>query len=99
MHIGDKGKEEWSSNAAIWRYSKICAGISSRIKIGVDLTRRPGADDNISGHTEHFTERRVIRKIKEKIISRSRRGRPHVFEGCNMSRSKEMKTDVASEGG
>lgn len=66
MHIGDKGKEEWSSNAAIWRYSKICAGISSRIKIGVDLTRRPGADDNISGHTEHFTERRVIRKIKEK---------------------------------
>ena len=47
MHIGDKGKEEWSSNAAIWRYGKICAGISSRIKIGVDLTRRPGAEDNI----------------------------------------------------
>ena len=69
MHIGDKGEEEWSSNAAIWRYSKICAGISSRIKIGVDLTRRPGADDNISGHTEHFTERRVIRKIKEKSLA------------------------------
>ena len=69
MHIGDKGKEEWSSNAAIWRYSKICAGISSRIKIGVELTRRPGADDNISGHTEHFTERRVIRKIKEKSLA------------------------------
>ena len=74
----------------------MCVGISSHTKIGVDLTRRPGTND---GHTEHFTERRVIRKIEEKSSTGQGGGRPHVFEGCNMSRSKEMKTDVASEGG